>query len=54
MDDVLLLEVGPRDEQELPNTNDKMAEKYHIKFGKKESQNNGNREHQRKTLFYTN
>ena len=37
-DDVLLLETRPKDKQEPPNTTDKMAEKYHIKFGKREKQ----------------
>ena len=37
MDDVLLLETRPKEKQELMDTTDKIAEKYHIKFGKEKS-----------------
>ena len=44
VDDVLLQETRPEEKQKLPNINNKVAEKYHIKFGR-EKTNNGNWEH---------
>ena len=38
MDDVLLLETRPEEKQELLNITNKVAEKYHIKFGREKSQ----------------
>ena len=38
MDDVLLLETKPKEKQKLLDITEKLAEKYHIKFGKEKSQ----------------
>ena len=38
MDDVLLLETRPEGKQEILNITNKVAEKYHIKFGRENSQ----------------
>ena len=38
MDDVLLLETRPEEKQELLNITNKVAEKYHIKFGREKIQ----------------
>ena len=38
MDDVLLLETKPKEKQKLLDITEKVAEKYHIKFGKEKSQ----------------
>ena len=38
MDDVLLLETRPKEKQKLLDITNKVAEKYHIKFGKEKSQ----------------
>ena len=38
MDDVLLLERKPKEKQKLLDITEKVAEKYHIKFGKEKSQ----------------
>ena len=37
MDDVLLLETRPEEKQELLNITNKVAEKYHIKFGREKA-----------------
>ena len=37
MEDVLLLETRPEGKQELPDITNKVAEKYHIKFGREKS-----------------
>ena len=38
MDDALLLETKPKEEHKLRDITEKVAEKYHIKFGKEKSQ----------------
>ena len=38
MDDVLLLKTKPKEKQKLLDITEKVAEKYHIKFGKEKSQ----------------
>ena len=37
MDDVLLQETRPEEKQELLNITNKVAEKYHIKFGREKN-----------------
>ena len=37
IDDVLLLETRPEEKQELLNITNKVAEKYHIKFGREKA-----------------
>ena len=53
MDDVLLLETRPNEKQKLLDITNKVAEKYHIKFGKEKSQTIIIGNTKRKTQIYT-